>query len=366
VAVEWQSFNAKIICLSSPIKHIFPKIEDSPLFPLQESPNLIHCMCTMKKLLLTTFALITCAAPAKAMDFDSWLTQFKAHAAEKGISAGTINTALDGVQPIARIIELDRKQPEGTITFAQYRKNIVNPVRIKKGRELYRKHYALLKEIESKYGVAPQYVVALWGIETNFGGYTGGFDTVTALATLAHDGRRSEFFTKELINALTIIDEGHIPARKMQGSWAGALGQNQFMPSSFLSYAVDYNNDGKKDIWNSLPDVFASSSNYLARSGWSTGDRWGRAVTIPSNLDRDLISTKIEKPLSEWKKLGVTLPSGAPIPVADMQASLVQPDGPGTQSFLVYNNFKTILKWNRSTYFATSVGLLADAIAAGK
>ena len=309
------------------------------------------------------FALLV-SSSAHAANFNTWLEEFKAEAAAQGISQNIIDNALTGLTPIPKVIELDRKQPEGRLTFAQYRQNVVNPQRIQKGSKLYAQHKDILTEIGKKYGVQPQYIVALWGIETNFGGYTGGFSITRALATLAHDGRRSDFFRTELINALKIQDQGHITNDSMKGSWAGAMGQNQFMPSSFLNFAVDHNNDGKKDIWSTLPDIFASTANYLSRSGWHGGERWGRAVKIPSSISEDLISTKIEKPLSFWAQQGVTTMGGAAIPAIDgMQASLIQPDGAGSQAFLVYNNFKTLLKWNRSTYFATSVGLLADAIA---
>lgn len=303
---------------------------------------------------------------AQAGDFQAWLSDLRKEAARQGISQATINKALSNVTPIARVIELDRKQPEGQLTFAQYRTNIVSPARIEKGRALYRQHYDMLHSIGKKYGVQPEYIVALWGIETNYGGFTGGMKTIDALATLAHDGRRSAFFRKELINALTIIDQGHIDAGDMKGSWAGALGQNQFMPSSFLTYAVDENGDGKKDIWHTHLDIFASSANYLSRSGWHADERWGREVRFPKGgIPADLIDIKVEKPLSYWRQAGLKTMTGQPIPVIQgMKASLIQPDGPHKSAYLVYNNYKTLLKWNRSIYFATSVGLLADSIAA--
>lgn len=316
------------------------------------------------RILLLTF-LVLSTYPAQAADFQSWLTDFKADAARQGISQATIDGALTNLTPIPRVVELDRKQPEGRLTFAQYRTNVVNKARITKGRALYKEHQAILTEVSKKYGVQPQYIVSLWGIETNFGGYTGGFSITQALATLAHDGRRSDFFRKELINALKIQDEGHITNDNMKGSWAGAMGQSQFMPSSFLNFAVDHDQDGKKDIWGTKADVFASAANYLSRSGWKGDERWGRAVLLPAGLDSSLIDSKSTKPLTFWVNQGIKSMRGAPLPpIADMQASLIQPDGPGTQAFLTYSNFRTTLKWNRSTYFAASVGLLADAIAA--
>lgn len=301
---------------------------------------------------------------AAAEDFNTWVNTFKAEASSKGISAETLNAAFEGITPIPRVIELDRKQPEGRLTLAKYHENVVNDTRIQKGRRLFKEHRAELDAISQQYGVQPQYIVALWGIETNYGGYTGGTNTIRALSTLAHDGRRSAFFRKELMNALTIIDEGHITAADMKGSWAGALGQNQFMPSSFLAYAVDQDGDGKKDIWSTYKDIFASSSNYLARSGWKGDERWGREVKIPANMPKDFIGSKQEKPMIVWQQLGVTNANGSPLSTDNsIKAALIQPDGAGGKAYLTYDNFKTIMKWNRSTYFATSVGLLADAIA---
>jgi len=298
--------------------------------------------------------------------FDTWMQEFKVRAAKEGISQSLIDQAFVGVAPIERVIELDRKQPEGKWTFAQYKEKIVHPLRIRRGKEMMDKHRTKLDDIHKKYGVAPQYVVALWGIETNYGSNTGGFNIVPALATLAWEGRRAEFFSKELIHALKIVDQGHIALPDLKGSWAGALGQNQFMPSSFHAYAVDGDGDGKKDIWSDLDDVFASTATYLSRSGWQDGERWGRRVMVPAGFDVDLVDLKMRKTLAEWKKLGLKTMAGQPIPVIDgMEASLVAPDGLAGETYLAYNNYRTIMKWNRSTYFATSVGLIADAIASG-
>jgi membrane-bound lytic murein transglycosylase B len=261
------------------------------------------------------------------------------------------------------VIELDRKQPENKKTFAQYRETVVNSARIAQGRELMQAYGRELSAISAKYGVAPQYIVALWGIETNYGGNTGGFKVLPALATLAWEGRRREFFEGELLNALKIIDQGHISAAAMKGSWAGAMGQNQFMPSSFISFAVDENGDGRRDIWGTEADVFASTANYLKKSGWTAGQKWGRAVRLPNDFPESLEGRTIKKQLSFWVSNGVTAKDGAPLPQNEMTASIVAPDGVTGPAFLVYNNYNVIMTWNRSTYFATSVGLLADAIA---
>lgn len=320
-------------------------------------------MRCFKKLLLV-LVLIGVSAPAQARQpFDTWLKQMRGKAAAAGISQATINANLYNITPSETAIRLDKKQPEVKKTFATYKTAVVNQNRINKGRKLIQQHYSALQQVEDKYGVPKQFIVALWGIETNFGGNTGGFSVVTALATMAWEGRREEFFTKELINALKIIDAGHIKGSNMKGSWAGAMGQNQFMPSSFNAYAVDGNGDGKRDIWGTKKDVFASTANYLKKNGWKTGDRWGRRVTLPKGFNKDMISPKIKKTISYWASMGVRNYGGGPLPQANMSSSIVAPDGVNGEAYIVYNNYQTIMDWNRSTYFATSVGLLADQLA---
>ncbi len=309
--------------------------------------------------------LIASPALAQSQSFDQWLAQTRRDAAAEGVSQATINAALTNIQPIQKVIDLDRKQPEHKITFAQYKKNVVNQARIDKGRRLMDTYRVPLAEVERRYGVAPQYVVALWGIETNFGSNTGGFNVVPALATLAWEGRRASFFKAELINALKIIDAGHISADAMKGSWAGAMGQNQFMPSSFNRFAVDGDGDGRRDIWTNEKDVFASTANYLSKSGWTAGQRWGRKVVLPPGFNPDLATPKLGKPISYWAQLGVRQADGSALPTDNMTASIVAPDGINGDAYIVYGNYQTIMDWNRSTYFATSVGLLADLIASG-
>jgi len=297
--------------------------------------------------------------------FDAWLEEVKNEARRLGVSERTITLALpESLKFLPRVIELDQKQPEKTKSFEQYKKGIVSKARVKKGREMLLKYAPELKKISADYGVQPRFIVALWGIETYYGKYTGGFKVVPSLATLAYEGRRHDFFRTELLGALQIIDEGHIQANQMKGSWAGAMGQSQFMPSSFIKYAVDYNHDGRRDIWNTKIDVFASAANYLAQNGWRGDETWGRRVFLPKNLlDTKYVGLKQSKLLKDWQKLGVRKFDGTDLPeVKGMKASLVQPDGSNGASYLVYNNYKTIMSWNRSTYFATSVGLLADRL----
>lgn len=309
---------------------------------------------------------IAVKASGTQQGFDAWLDSFKSKARTQGISQQTLTEAFSDSRFVARAIELDRKQPESKITFADYRRRIVSADRINTGRMMMRRHRDILNRVSAAYGVQPQYIVALWGIETSYGRITGDFDVIDSLASLAYEGRRREFFSDELINALKIIQQNHISADDMKGSWAGAMGQSQFMPSSFLSYAVDFNGDGRKDIWHTQEDVFASAANYLSQSGWKGDERWGRRVDIPASFTESMVDRGNKKTLAEWSRLGVTLPNGQPIPVvAGMEAGLVAPDGLSGPVYLTYDNYDTIMKWNRSTYFATSVGLLADAIAAG-
>lgn len=305
-----------------------------------------------------------------ASGFGPWLAAYKQRAAQLGIDAYFLDRALGHVEYLPRVIELDQKQPEKKITFAEYKKNIVSDKRIRDGREKLSEYRGLLHRVERAYGVPAQYIVALWGIETNYGRITGGFDIMSSLATLAYEGRRAEFFERELTNALKILAGGHAGTDRLTGSWAGAMGQCQFMPSSYLKYAVDGDGDGNVNIWSSMPDVFASMANYLRTEGWDGEMRWGRPVIAPRGIPENKYGRDVKMPLSYWHKIGVRQANGRALPVpaggAEILASLVAPDGPGTETYLAYGNYNVIMHWNRSTYFATSVGLLADAISAGR
>jgi membrane-bound lytic murein transglycosylase B len=315
--------------------------------------------------LLALACVMAGAGPAQAETFRTWLEGVRAEARGRGVSHATLEAAFADVQPIGRVLELDRKQPESTLTFAQYMERVVGPTRIERGRQRLIENGMLLEQVSRRFGVPARFIVALWGIETDFGRVTGGFPVVGALATLAYDGRRAAFFRKELIDALLILDQGHVTPAAMQGSWAGAMGQNQFMPSSFHAFAVDQDGDGRRDIWSSLPDVFASTANYLARSGWKADETWGREVRPPPGFDKSLVGADARKPLADWAALGFRRADGGALPAADLDAALVsgEKDGSGPY-FLVYDNFRVLLKWNRSTYFALAVGRLADAIQA--
>ncbi len=303
-----------------------------------------------------------CASVQADPGFGHWLLEFKAEARAQGIGDGLLEQAFQGVEPLPQVLELDRRQPESTMTFVEYQEKIVSEDRVRRGRQLLAEHRKVLESIAAKYGVPARYLVALWGIETHYGRLTGGFGVVEALATLAYDGRRSSYFRQELLKALHILHEGHISLTDMKGSWAGAMGQCQFMPSSFLRFAVDETGDGRKDIWSTEADVFGSAANYLAQSGWRKNERWGRRVILPERFDPGQSTLKTSKSLQQWQRLGVRTPEGGDLPNSSLRGSIILPDGPGGPAYLVYENYRVIMKWNRSTYFATSVGLLADAL----
>lgn len=312
-----------------------------------------------------TLASVVAVPAAEPPDFAIFLEGVKQEARGKGIGEQTLGAALDGIQPVPRVVELDRKQPEFTLTFEQYLSRTVTPTRVEKGKRKLAEHRAVLEEVAAKYKVQPRFIVALWGMETDFGRVTGGFDVIPALATLAWDGRRSAFFRTELMHALRILDEDHIKPQDMKGSWAGAMGQPQFMPSSFVRFAQDHDGDGRQDIWGTEADVFASAANYLASVGWRDDLTWGREVRLPQGFDPSLADReKIRKPLTEWAELGVRRADGGPLPArGDIAAALVLIDDGKGPSFLVYDNFQTIMHWNRSTFYAVAVGRLADLLA---
>jgi len=296
-------------------------------------------------------------------DFSEWLEGLRQEARAKGISEAILHEALDDLHPIPRVIELDRRQPEFTQSFWRYLDARVTEGRIERGRMLLELHAELLDSIEKQYGVQPRFLVAFWGLETNFGDYLGSFPVIGSLATLAHDPRRSDFFRSELLAALSILDDGHITAKEMFGSWAGAMGQPQFMPSTFVRFAVDADGDGRRDIWHSLPDVFASAANFLSESGWRGDKTWGREVKLPPGFNLELTGLEIEKTLAAWQVLGVKKVNGNDLPRVNIKASLILPAGHAGPAFLVYNNYRTTLQWNRSDLYAIAVGHLADRIA---
>jgi membrane-bound lytic murein transglycosylase B len=313
---------------------------------------------------IVLLALAACAAkqPAAADDFSVWLDGVRRDATAEGVPAATVDAALSGVAPLPRVVELDRRQPETTLTFEQYLSRILVPSRIERGRALMAKHGALLRTVEADYGVPAKIVVALWAVESSYGEAMGDYRVVDALATLAYDGRRPDFFRTELIDSLKILGRGRFRSDDLKGSWAGAMGQVQFMPSTYLRYAVDFAHRGQPDIWRDLPDVFASAANYLAELGWRPDLGWGREVRLPAGMDPALIGLPTRRAVADWARLGVRRADGGALPASGIEGSIVTPDGAGGRSFLVYDNFRTIMKWNHSTYFALAIGLLADRI----
>lgn len=321
---------------------------------------------------LLCFLTASCAARAETElePFPAWLDNLRAEAVAEGISQQTVDVALADVELVPRVIELDRKQPEFTQTLAEYLEKRVTDDLVAQGKELLAANGKLLARVQAKYGVQPRFLVALWGIETKYGKYTGSFDVIPALVTLAYDNRRKDKFRAELFDALRIVDRGDVEAAQMTGSWAGAMGQNQFMPSVFLKFAVDFDGDGRRDIWNSLPDMFASAANYLSESGWKGDETWGREVQLPPHFDQSLVDPfdhhhsngDMRKTLSEWQALGVRRADGGALPSRDLSASLIEPDGPDGAAYLVYDDFRVLLTWNPAFLFAVTVGTLADRI----
>lgn len=322
----------------------------------------------MKQILLVlSFTAAVLLSPWVQADegeaFAAYVEKIKTEALAAGYSQDTLDKAFAEVKFYKRSVEADKNQPEFKLTLDTYLPRAVPEWKATKAVELYAQHRELLEQIGAEYGVQPRFIVALWGIETNFGGFTGGFDVVSALTTMAYEGRREAFFKKELWHALTIIQEGHIEAAQMRGSWAGAMGQTQFMPSSFMSYAVDYDGDGRKDIWNSMGDVFASAANYLKKAGWNDGVTWGRQVTLLDSFDSELAKLTIKKPLAEWQALGVRSMDGGDLPQRDdIVAAVIIPDDRQGRVFLAYQNYDALMRWNRSHYFVAAVGYLSDRI----
>ena len=322
------------------------------------------------------------AAPSSAVapateearpDFTEFVAGLKQQALTAGVSEATATAALDHLEPLEVVVERDRSQPETVLTTEQYVQRRLTRAFVERASEQAKSQHDVLAPIAKKYGVPASVIVAVWGMESNFGRFMGTRPTVQALATLAWEGRRRAFFTTELIDALQILDKGYIEPDLMKGSWAGAMGQTQFMPSSYLAHAQDYDGDGRKDIWNTLPDVFASIANYMVAYGWKDGQTWGREVKLPAGgatklaakvgfrqsgcrAERELT---VSVPLARWQALGVRTVTGAALPKADRSASLLRA---GTKSYLVYQNYDALLGYNCAHAYALAVGLLSDRL----
>ena len=306
--------------------------------------------------------------------FEEWLAALRGEALAMGISQRTVDAALGSLELLPVVVERDRTQAELTLTLDEYVKRRLPTRVVRRAREMAVAHRAELQQAADRHGVPRGVIVAVWGLESNFGRFQGVRPTIATLATLAYDGRRQTLFRDELLAALRIVDSGEVEPDALKGSWAGAMGQTQFMPSSFLKWAVDADGDGRRDIWTSRPDIFASIANYLKEHGWTKGERWGREVRLgdrtaervaaavplrltgPCQAVRDMTEAR---PLAEWRALGVTQKNGAPLPKADIAASLVRVD---THRFLVYGNYEALLAYNCAHTYALSVAFLADRI----
>jgi membrane-bound lytic murein transglycosylase B len=310
--------------------------------------------------------------------FADYTATLKQEALNKGYAAELIEPVFASLEYHERVVSADKSQPEFVETLSTYLPKRVSEIRIKMARERYEQYLPELEKIGQKYGVQPRFIVALWGLESSFGRIMGSYSVPSALATLAYDGRRETFFKAEFYHALDILAQGHISLSDMKGSWAGAMGQSQFMPSSFMAYAQDGDGDGKKDIWTNQLDVFASIANYLKQQGWDNNKTWGREVLLPQNfnfshaiargsLQRDEWLGRWNlsaRSLTEWNKLGVQRLNKTALPARDIRAALILPDGETGRAFLAYDNYKVLMHWNKSYYFVTSVGYLADLIVA--
>ncbi len=325
------------------------------------------------------FSVSLYAADSKP-GFADYTAALKQEALDKGYKPELVEPVFASLQFHERIVSADKSQPEFVETLSTYLPKRVSETRINMARERYRQYLPELNKIGEKYGVQPRFIVALWGLESSFGRFMGTYSVPSALVTLAYEGRRESFFKQEFFQALDILAQGHISLDEMKGSWAGAMGQSQFMPSSFMAYAQDGDGDGKKDIWTNQLDVFASIANYLKQQGWDNSKTWGREVLLPPHFDAGHAIARgslqrgewlgrwaqSERSLQDWNKLGVQRLNKTALPARDISAALVLPDGEGGRAFLAYDNYKALMHWNRSYYFVTSVGYLADLIVAAE
>jgi membrane-bound lytic murein transglycosylase B len=322
-----------------------------------------------KKFILLAFGLIISAlfflqnTPiyANQLSWPEWVAQLRTEAVADGIRPEFFDSVFANIKgPDLRILRFEKTQPEKRITFMAYRQSRADAFRIKLGRSEMRKHAQLLTDIGSRYGVNPCFIVSLWGLETSYGHFMGTFPVIQSLATLAYGSSRGPFFRKELLIALHIVSEGHVKLEDFKGEWAGASGHPQFMPSSWLKYAVDYSGTGRKDIWKTYGDAFASIANYLVQHGWQKDGPWAIAVTVPATMDKTMVNSNTEKTIAEWQQLGVQTADGRPWPAGQLKASMVEPLG--GPSMLIFNNFKVLMQWNHSIYYVGTVGYMAEQI----
>jgi len=318
----------------------------------------------MYPLLVLSTLLLAGPLQASSADFATCIAGLQDKARHQNLSPRAVS-AVAAMEQQQKVLELDGKQPEFVQTFGNYLDARVSADRIRRGRELYARHRAFLDQLTARYGVPGQYLVAFWGLETNYGGYLGNMPTLDSLATLACDPRRAEFFASEFLTALRVMDRESLEPAQMRGSWAGAMGHTQFMPSNYLRYAVDGDGDGRIDLFGSEKDALASGANFLQQLGWQEGFRWGREVILPQGFDYGLSGRGNARSVADWGALGVRGADGSALPAADVTGSILVPAGHRGPAFLIYDNFSVIMRWNRSESYALSVGLLADRIAGG-
>ncbi|MBP2294236.1 lytic murein transglycosylase [Azospirillum rugosum] len=303
----------------------------------------------------------TPATPAPRVSYQEWLRGLRTEALGQGIRPQTFDRAFASVKLSDRVVELDQAQPEFTRQPWQYLDSMVSDARVQQGRQKMQENAALLQRITQRTGVPAEILVAHWGAESDYGRGTGSFSVLDALTTLAYEGRRASYFRTELLAALRILDSGDIAPDRMSGSWAGAMGQTQFMPTVFLKNALDEDGDGRRDIWGSLPDVFASTAKFVQGNGWRAGERWGEEVRLPAGFPYDQAEYNITKPLAEWRSLGVRPLNGGEL-AGDGNAAVLVLGGHTGPAFLVRENFRTIMRYNPSTSYALAVALLADRL----
>ncbi|GAW96086.1 MULTISPECIES: lytic murein transglycosylase [Colwellia] len=328
--------------------------------------QILHFFNSRKLIIICLFFPILANATIADQNFLQCKVNLVKRAAHTGFSSYITQTVINNISPIEQVITLDKKQQEFTQTFEQYIKARVTVYHVRVGKEKLKQHKKLFDSLEKKYGIPRQYLVSFWGLETVFGKHKGKLSVLDALATLACDQRRSEFFTQELLNLFTLIDTEQVSVEQLKGSWAGAMGHMQFMPSALLKYAVDGDNDGKVDVWNSEVDALTTAANYLSKIGWQAKERWGREVKLPENFAFNKVVFDQYYPLNYFQRLGVQKTNHQPLPVYDIQAELYLPSGHQGPAFLLYPNFNVIMTWNLSKSYALSVGILANKLVAAK
>lgn len=297
--------------------------------------------------------------------FASWIVDFKKQALASGLSEATLRAAFADVKLNPRVRKADAYQPEFSKPIWAYLDGAASAYRVQKGGEALTNHAPLFEEIQTKYEVQSRFIVAIWGLETSYGAITGDYSVIEALATLAFKGRRAKFGRTQLMAALEIIEAGDKTVEGLTGSWAGAMGHGQFIPTTYLAYAVDHDGDGKRDIWSNHGDVFASISNYLVQSGWQPGQDWGREVKLPEGFDYAQADRRTLKSMQHWREAGVTFIDDEPVPQMERVASIIVPAGHSGPAFLIFQNFRAILRYNNSTAYALAIGLIADQVAGG-